>query len=56
MATYNGDSFDFPFLCARATFHGIDMLSECGFAKDNEGEFKSRACIHMDCFRCACVP
>lgn len=56
MATYNGDSFDFPFVCARAAAHGIDMLQEIGFAKDNEDEFKSRTCIHMDCFRCVLGP
>ncbi|GAA5871954.1 hypothetical protein JCM8547_006199 [Rhodosporidiobolus lusitaniae] len=50
-ATYNGDSFDFPFLLARATVHGIDMYREIGFAKDAEEEFKSRSCVHMDCFR-----
>ncbi|PCH37205.1 DUF1744-domain-containing protein [Wolfiporia cocos MD-104 SS10] len=51
MATYNGDFFDFPFLCARAKVHGIDMFVEIGFAKDSEDEFKSRTCVHMDCFR-----
>ncbi|RPD65491.1 DUF1744-domain-containing protein [Lentinus tigrinus ALCF2SS1-7] len=51
MATYNGDFFDFPFLCARAKVHGIDMFLEIGFAKDSEDEFKSRTCVHMDCFR-----
>ncbi|KAI0635175.1 DUF1744-domain-containing protein [Trametes polyzona] len=51
MATFNGDFFDFPFLCARAKFHGIDMFLETGFAKDSEEEFKSRTCVHMDCFR-----
>lgn len=51
MATYNGDSFDFPFVCARAAVHGIDLLKETGFALDSENEFKSRSCIHMDCFR-----
>ena len=50
-ATYNGDSFDFPFVEARAAVHGLNMTSEIGFAKDNEGEYKSRACSHMDCFR-----
>ncbi|GAA5902780.1 hypothetical protein JCM6882_004064 [Rhodosporidiobolus microsporus] len=50
-ATYNGDSFDFPFLLARATVHGIDMYKEIGFQKDAEEEFKSRSCVHMDCFR-----
>ncbi|KAG8873642.1 DNA polymerase epsilon catalytic subunit [Tulasnella sp. 332] len=51
MATYNGDAFDFPFVEARAIVHGIDMLEEIGFKRDNEDEFKSRSCIHMDCFR-----
>lgn len=51
MATFNGDFFDFPFLCARAKVHGIDMFLEIGFAKDSEDEFKSRTCVHMDCFR-----
>lgn len=53
MATYNGDSFDFPFLLARATIHGIDMYKEIGFIKDNDEEFKSRTCVHMDCYRSA---
>ncbi|UZJ54409.1 hypothetical protein CBS101457_003729 [Exobasidium rhododendri] len=51
VATYNGDSFDFPFVEARATFHGLSMLDEIGFQKDNEGEYKSRTTAHMDCFR-----
>lgn len=51
MATFNGDFFDFPFLYARAKVHGIDMYLETGFAKDNEDEFKSSTCAHMDCFR-----
>ncbi|KZV81197.1 DUF1744-domain-containing protein, partial [Exidia glandulosa HHB12029] len=51
MATFNGDFFDFPFLYARSKVHGIDMLLETGFAKDNEDEFKSNTCAHMDCFR-----
>ncbi|KAI0700326.1 hypothetical protein BC835DRAFT_1412133 [Cytidiella melzeri] len=51
MATFNGDFFDFPFLYARAKVHGIDMFLETGFAKDSEDEFKSRTCVHMDCFR-----
>ncbi|KAI0343807.1 DUF1744-domain-containing protein [Trametopsis cervina] len=51
MATFNGDFFDFPFLAARAKVHGIDMFLETGFAIDSEDEFKSRTCVHMDCFR-----
>ncbi|KAL0958719.1 hypothetical protein HGRIS_014049 [Hohenbuehelia grisea] len=51
MATFNGDFFDFPFLDARSKANGIDMYLETGFAKDNEDEYKSRSCVHMDCFR-----
>ncbi|EJD08480.1 DUF1744-domain-containing protein [Fomitiporia mediterranea MF3/22] len=51
VATFNGDFFDFPFLCARAMVHGIDMFLEIGFSKDSEDEYKSRTCVHMDCFR-----
>lgn len=51
VATYNGDSFDFPFVDARAKFHGLSMLDEIGFSKDNEDEYKSRTAAHMDCFR-----
>ncbi|OWB70657.1 hypothetical protein B5S31_g336 [[Candida] boidinii] len=51
IATFNGDFFDWPFVEARALFHDIDMFKEIGFAKDNEGEYKSSYCTHMDCFR-----
>ncbi|CEH14532.1 dna polymerase catalytic subunit a [Ceraceosorus bombacis] len=51
VATYNGDSFDFPFLDARAKYHGLSLLHEIGFALDSENEYKSRSCAHMDCFR-----
>ncbi|TFK37082.1 hypothetical protein BDQ12DRAFT_736481 [Crucibulum laeve] len=51
MATFNGDFFDFPFLDARSKANGIDMFLEIGFAKDVEDEYKSRTCVHMDCFR-----
>jgi DNA polymerase epsilon subunit 1 len=51
MATYNGDSFDFPFVDIRAKIHGISMYDEIGFRPDNEQEYKSRPTMHMDCFR-----
>ncbi|CAH1796227.1 unnamed protein product [Owenia fusiformis] len=50
-ATYNGDMFDWPFVEGRAAYHGLDMGKEIGFTKDNQGEYKCRPCIHMDCFR-----
>ncbi|ANB11162.1 DNA polymerase epsilon catalytic subunit [Sugiyamaella lignohabitans] len=51
IATFNGDFFDWPFVEARAAFHGIDMYQEIGFQKDAEEEYKSTHCVHMDCFR-----
>ncbi|XP_035661114.1 DNA polymerase epsilon catalytic subunit A-like [Branchiostoma floridae] len=51
IATFNGDLFDWPFVEARAAFHGIDMFQEIGFQKDNQGEYKCRHIIHMDAFR-----
>ncbi|KAG8951372.1 DNA polymerase epsilon catalytic subunit [Tulasnella sp. 424] len=51
MATFNGDSFDFPFVDARAKANGLDMFQEIGFRIDAEDEYKSRSCSHMDCFR-----
>lgn len=51
IASFNGDFFDFPFLDARSKANGIDMFLETGFAKDAEDEYKSRTCVHMDCFR-----
>ncbi|WWD09045.1 DNA polymerase epsilon catalytic subunit A [Kwoniella europaea PYCC6329] len=51
MVTYNGDSFDFPFVDVRAKIHGISMYDEIGFRPDIENEYKSRATMHMDCFR-----
>ena len=51
IVTYNGDSFDWPFVDARASYHGIDMAEEIGFAIDKQGEYKCRPSIHMDAFR-----
>lgn len=51
IATFNGDFFDWPFVEKRTTFHDMDMFEEIGFAKDNEGEYKSKYCVHMDCYR-----
>ncbi|TPX45049.1 DNA-directed DNA polymerase [Synchytrium endobioticum] len=47
--TYNGDSFDWPFIQARAQFHGMDMKAEIGFVKKGE-QFAAYNASHMDCF------
>ena len=47
-----------PFVDARASYHGISMVDEIGFAPDSQNEYKCRSCIHMDAFRlvvCVCV-
>jgi len=50
-ATYNGDFFDWPFVEARAQFHGISMNTEIGFSAVRDGIYSCRPCIHMDCFK-----
>uniref|UniRef100_H2YP33 DNA polymerase epsilon catalytic subunit n=1 Tax=Ciona savignyi TaxID=51511 RepID=H2YP33_CIOSA len=49
--TYNGDFFDWPFVEARASKCGLDMLREIGFSKDSQGEYKSRQASHMDAYK-----
>ncbi|XP_070201892.1 DNA polymerase epsilon catalytic subunit A-like [Littorina saxatilis] len=51
IVTYNGDFFDWPFVETRAAIHGLDMMREIGFQRDNQGEYKSRAASHLDCYR-----
>lgn len=50
IATYNGDFFDWPFVEARASVHGIDMYQEIGFRKNSEDVYQSTHCAHMDAF------
>ena len=49
IVTYNGDYFDWPFVEARAKYHGLDMESRIGFFKDKSGYYVCRASVHMDC-------
>ena len=48
--TYNGDSFDWPFVETRAAVYNLDMKKEIGFFKDRTGVYTSRPAMHMDCF------
>ena len=50
IVTYNGDFFDWPFVEARASVHGIDMYREIGFRKNSEDIYQSTHCAHMDAF------
>lgn len=48
--TYNGDYFDFPFIHARALFHGMNMRKEIGFSQMADGAFLNQQIPHLDCF------
>lgn len=50
IATFNGDFFDWPFVEKRTNFYEMNLFDEIGFARDSEGEYKSKYCSHMDCF------
>jgi DNA polymerase epsilon subunit 1 len=50
ISTYNGDFFDWPFVEARASVHGIDMYAEIGFRKNSDDIYQSTHCAHMDAF------
>jgi DNA polymerase epsilon subunit 1 len=60
VVTYNGDSFDWPFLFARAAKHRIDLWKEIGMnmmggdrgsdAVMSGGEVRGRCCVHLDAF------
>lgn len=47
--TYNGDNFDWPFIAARATHHGLSVFESLGFRAAHSGEFVSKNAVHMDC-------
>ncbi|CAD5218192.1 unnamed protein product [Bursaphelenchus okinawaensis] len=50
MVTYNGDFFDWPFVDKRAEHHDL-YLSDLGFFKDDQDEYKHPSVAHMDAFR-----
>ncbi|KAK3068218.1 DNA polymerase epsilon catalytic subunit [Teratosphaeriaceae sp. CCFEE 6253] len=50
IVTYNGDFFDWPFVEARASIHGMDMYREIGFRKNSEDVYHSTHCAHLDAF------
>ncbi|VDO31832.1 unnamed protein product [Onchocerca flexuosa] len=49
--TYNGDSFDWPFVEARAAVHGFNMLTEIGVSKNSSGEYRTINAVHLDAFK-----
>jgi DNA polymerase epsilon subunit 1 len=50
VVTYNGDNFDWPFVLARAKYHGIDLWNEIGISQIGDDEVRGRCCVHLDCF------
>ena len=49
--TYNGDSFDWPYIETRSKILGIDMKEQCGVEANSAGEYSSSNASHMDCYR-----
>eukprot|EP00900_Chrysochromulina_parva_P027266 jgi/Chrpa1/9173/Chrysochromulina_OHIO_Genome00022984-RA len=52
VVTYNGDSFDWPYINTRCELLGIDLKRETGFApstSDSGQYFLSSATTHIDC-------
>lgn len=49
--TYNGDSFDWPYIEDRCRILGIDMKDLCGVSRNAAGEYEASYSSHMDCFR-----
>ncbi|VDN01879.1 unnamed protein product [Thelazia callipaeda] len=49
--TYNGDSFDWPFVEARAAVHGFLMSTEIGVMRNPAGEYRTTNAVHIDAFK-----
>jgi DNA polymerase epsilon subunit 1 len=50
ISTYNGDSFDWPFVLKRAEILNIDIWKELGFSQSRTGEVTGRCIVHLDAF------
>ncbi len=49
--TYNGDSFDWPYIEDRCRILGLDLKEQSGVFKNAAGEYGSSHSSHMDCYR-----
>lgn len=50
ITTYNGSSFDWPFICKRLSSYGMDLYTAIQFKEANE-YFDCPFIIHLDCYR-----
>ena len=53
MVTFNGDSFDWPFVARRAELNGLNLRDEIGYGRVNKIDetFSSHYAPHIDCFK-----
>ncbi|KAL8433273.1 hypothetical protein ACSSS7_004058 [Eimeria intestinalis] len=53
LATYNGDSFDMPYVIRRAQLNGLDFSGSFGLAEADRDEavVGSGPLLHLDCFK-----
>jgi len=51
ISTFNGDSFDWPFVQERAQACGFDLKEQTGFSINMAGEFTATHAVHMDAYK-----
>ncbi|ORM39971.1 DNA polymerase epsilon catalytic subunit A [Babesia sp. Xinjiang] len=51
IVTYNGDSFDFPYVQRRAQINGLSMESMLGLYRTSSDVYTGNAIINMDCYK-----
>ncbi|CDR97363.1 DNA polymerase family B, exonuclease domain containing protein, putative [Babesia bigemina] len=51
IVTYNGDSFDFPYVQRRAELNGLSMEKSLGVYRSGSDVFTSRVMVNMDCYK-----
>ncbi len=57
--TYNGDNFDWPYVCSRCAVYNIHISHELGIHRasgtedlvSNDAEYVGRCIVHLDAFK-----